>query len=87
MIPTMILFGLVFGRWWRLSLVAAALGWPALLVAGGVMDVDVPLLAEAAGLAVANTAVGVLVHQGVLLAVRRYRRRRKAGRIATGVGS
>jgi hypothetical protein len=87
MIPTMILLGLVFGRWWRLSLVAAAVGWPALLVAGGVMDVDVPLLAEAAGLAVANTAVGVLVHQGVLLAARLCRRRREAGRIATGVAS
>jgi len=87
MIPTMILFGLVLGRWWRLSLVAAALGWPALLVAGGVMDIDVPLLAAAAGLAVANTAAGVLVHQGVLLAVRRCRRRRQAGRIAPGVAS
>jgi hypothetical protein len=87
MIPTMILFGLVAGRWWRLSLLAAAVGWPALLVAGGVMDVDVPPLAAAAGLAVANTAVGVLVHQGVLLSVRMCRRRREAGRIATGVAS
>src|SRR6266508_4391883 len=32
MIPTLILFGLVFGRWWRLCLTAAALGWPVLLV-------------------------------------------------------
>jgi hypothetical protein len=86
-IPTMILFGLVFGRWWRLSLLAAAVGWPALLVAGGVMDLDVPPLAAAAGLAVVNTAVGVLVHQGVLLAVRMRRRRREAGRIATGIAS
>lgn len=74
MIPTMILFGLVFGRWWRVSLLAAAVGWPALLVAGGVMDLDVQRLAAAAGLAVANTALGVLVHQGVLLAVRMCRR-------------
>lgn len=87
MIPTMILFGLVFGRWWRVSLLAAAVGWPALLVAGGVMDLDVQRLAAAAGLAVANTALGVLVHQGVLLAVHMCRRRREAGRIATGVAS
>ena len=84
MIPTMILFGLVFGRWWRLCLVAAALGWPALLVADGVMDVD-PELLGAAGFAVANTAVGVLVHQGVPMAVRMCRRRREACRVATGV--
>jgi hypothetical protein len=83
----MILFGLVFGRWWRASLLAAAVGWPAALVAVSVMDLDVRLLAAAAGLAVANTAVGVLVHQGVLFAVRLCRRRREAGRIATGVAS
>jgi hypothetical protein len=83
----MILFGLIFGRWWRVSLLVAAVGWPALLVAGGVMAVDVPPVAAAAGLAVANTAVGVLVHQGVLLAVRMCRRRREAGRIATGASN
>lgn len=59
---------------------AAALGWPALLVVGGVMDVDVRLLGAAAGFAVANAAVGLLVHQGLLLAVRMCRRRREAGK-------
>lgn len=86
MIPTMIIFGLVLGRWWRLALVAAAVGWPALLVADGVTDVDVELFG-AAGLAVANTAVGVLVHQGALMGVRKSRRRREAGRTAHGVPS
>ncbi|MDG4837070.1 hypothetical protein O7631_11150 [Micromonospora sp. WMMD967] len=69
MIPTLILFGLLFGRWWRPSLIAAALGWPILLVADGSMGVG-PALLGASALAVVNTAVGVLVHQGIRRAVR-----------------
>ena len=70
MIPTMILFGLIFGRWWRVTLVAAALGWPLLLVVAGI---EASLLA-AGVLAVVNAGVGVLVHQGVLLTYRHLRR-------------
>jgi hypothetical protein len=73
-IPTLILFGLAFGRWWRLSLIVAALGWPVLLVATHVMGVEMGLLG-ASGLAIANTGVGVLIHQGILRAIRRLRRR------------
>jgi len=69
-IPILILFGLLFGRWWRLSLIAAALGWPVLLVASDVMSVE-PGLLGASGLAIANTGIGVLVHQGVLLVIRK----------------
>jgi hypothetical protein len=69
-IPILILFGLVFGRWWRLSLIAAALGWPVRLVATGVMSVE-PELLGASGLAIANTGVGVLIHQGVLRMIRK----------------
>ena len=65
MIPTLILFGLVFGRWWRLSLAAAAVGWPVVLVVDDTMDVEVGLLG-AASLAVINAGVGVLLHHGVL---------------------
>jgi hypothetical protein len=74
-IPTLILFGVVFGRWWRFSLIAAVLGWPILLVVSDVMSVDAGLVG-AAGLALANTGIGVLVHQGGMRAVRflRYRR-------------
>jgi len=79
MIPTLILFGLVFGRWWRLSLIAAALGWPVLLVVSHVMSVELGLLG-AAGLAVINTGIGVLVHQGSLRAVRVLRHRRASPR-------
>ena len=75
MIPTLILFGLVLGRWWQLSLVAAALGWPVLLVATDVMSVELGLLGASA-LAVGNAGVGVLVHQGLLRMTRNLRRSR-----------
>jgi hypothetical protein len=78
MIPTLILFGLVFGRWWRAALAVAAVGWPAVLVAGDVMDLEVGLVGAAA-LAVLNTGVGVLVHQAVWRAVRSWRDRQRAG--------
>ncbi|HEX6578191.1 MAG TPA: hypothetical protein VF082_07470 [Jiangellaceae bacterium] len=77
MIPTLIVFGLVFGHWWRLSLVAAAVSWPVLLVATDVMDAEVGLLG-AAGLAVINAGIGALVHQGVLWTLRRSRRWRRS---------
>ncbi|BAL87993.1 hypothetical protein AMIS_27730 [Actinoplanes missouriensis 431] len=73
MIPTLILFGLVFGRWWGWSLVAAAVGWPVLLAATGVMPVGAALLGASA-LAVTNTAVGVCVHQVTARIIRRLRR-------------
>lgn len=79
MIPTMIVFGLVFGRWWRFSLIAATVGWPVLLLATGVMSPE-PGLLTAAGLSVINTAAGVLVHQSILGSVRVLRHRRGAAR-------
>ena len=72
MIPVLILFGVLLGRWWRSSLAVAALGWPAVLVATDVMDAGAGLLG-AAVLAVVNTGAGGLLHQGVRLAVRRLR--------------
>lgn len=62
MIPTLILFGLVFGRWWRPSLIAAAVGWPVLLITTDVMSVEAGLLGASA-IAITNAAVGVLAHQ------------------------
>jgi hypothetical protein len=64
-IPTMILVGVVLGRWWKVALVVAALGWPLLLVVTGLMGVE-PGLLVASALAVVNAGVGVLAHQGVL---------------------
>jgi hypothetical protein len=78
MIPTMILFGVIFGRWWRITLVAAALAWPLLLVATDVVGLSTSLIGAAA-LAVANAGVGVLVHQGVLLSYRRLSRPSSGG--------
>ena len=71
MIPTMILFGLVAGRWWRAALVAAALVWPAIVLVDGAIESAGEVFA-AAGLGVANAAVGVLVHQTVLQAAHRW---------------
>jgi hypothetical protein len=73
-IPTMILFGLVLGRWWRVALVTAAIGWPLLLVATDVVDFNAGLIGAAAP-AVANAGVGVLAHQGCLHAYRHLHRR------------
>lgn len=88
MIPTMMLFGLLFGRWWKTALVIAALGWPLLLMIDGSLDSDGPwLLASLLGMA--NTAVGVAVHQLILLLWRRTRklsRKPKDGEQATIFG-
>ncbi|WP_073265972.1 hypothetical protein [Cryptosporangium aurantiacum] len=72
MIPTLILLGLVFGRWWRSSLMAAAVGWPVVLVATDVMSIEVGLLGASA-LATMNAAVGVVVHQMILRMTRQLR--------------
>jgi hypothetical protein len=76
MIPTLILFGLVFGRWWRVALIAAAIGWPVLLLAIGAVAAGADLTGVA-GLAIANTGAGVAIHQGVRWSVRRYQRARQ----------
>jgi len=73
MIPPMILFGAIFGRWWLLTLVAAALGWPLLLVVTDVVGVNASLVGAAA-LAAANAGLGVLIHQGLLHGYLRLRR-------------
>ena len=79
MIPTMMAFGLVFGRWWRSALIAAADVWPALLWWNGVLQSapsSQPVLVHillASLLAVLNASVGVGVHQLVLFMIRRLR--------------
>lgn len=85
MIPTMIVFGLLTGRWWRSALVAAAVLWPLLLVISGVSDhAPGPLalmLAQAGILAIANTGVGVAIHQVLLYLARKLRTRWDQGRV------
>jgi hypothetical protein len=76
MIPTMILFGLIFGRWWRPTLATATVAWPLLLVTTNVIDVDeAGILVGAALLAVVNAGVGVLAHQACLRGYRHLRHR------------
>lgn len=74
MIPTVILWGLIFGRWWKTALIGSAIAWPAVLAIDGVMGLEPGQLLAAALLAVANATVGAAVHQGVLWLVRRVRR-------------
>ncbi len=76
MIPTMIMVGLVLGRWWRVALLVAAVGWPMLLGLTGLLETPTAALVSAV-LAVANAGVGVLVHQGVLHAYRYLARRNR----------
>jgi hypothetical protein len=69
MIPTMILAGLIFGRWWKATLIGAAIGWPLLLIATG-SDLDIATIPVAAALGAANAAIGILVHRLLWLMVR-----------------
>ncbi|MBI3430252.1 MAG: hypothetical protein HY050_09425 [Actinobacteria bacterium] len=70
MIPTLILFGLIFDRWPWSSILIGTLGWPLLLLADKTISAGV-LLLGAASYAFINTGVGVLVHQGMLRLTRR----------------
>ena len=72
MIPTLILFGLIFGRWPRSAILIGTLAWPLLLLADNTISAG-DLLPGAAGYALINTGVGVLVHQVVLRLVRHFR--------------
>lgn len=61
-IPSLLLVGLVLGRWWRLVLPLAALAWPAWLVADGIAS-GMPFIVGSGLLAFANTGVGVLLNR------------------------
>ena len=76
MIPTMIIFGLLAGRWWKSALVAGAVVWVAiLLVTGDTGASELPLLiVGGAFFGLANTGIGVAIHQGLLWLVRSARR-------------
>jgi len=84
MIPTLILFGLLFGRWWRSVLIVAAVGWPVLLLATGAVSAVGADLIPDAGLAVINAGVGVAINQGGHWSLRKFRHTR--ARKAPGLG-
>jgi hypothetical protein len=69
MIPTVILVGLLFGRWWKITIPIAVVGWPTLLIADGV-DSGFGFAVAAGLLAAENVVVGVLAYQAVRLLVR-----------------
>jgi hypothetical protein len=61
-IPTLLLVGLVLGKWWRVVIPAAAIGWAVLLMVHGV-DSGFSFAASAALLGAINVTVGVIVFQ------------------------
>ena len=63
MIPVLILFGLVTGRWWRVTIPIATLGWPIVLAIIGVTT-DAGQLALGAALAAVNSGAGALLFAG-----------------------
>lgn len=70
MIPTVLVVGLLFGRWWKITVPVAVLGWPILLIATGV-DSGFSFAVGAGFIAAANVVVGVLAYQAVRLVARR----------------
>jgi hypothetical protein len=70
MIPTLLIVGLVLGRWWRVVIPAATLGWAVLLVATGVGS-GLGFVFSASLIAIANVTLGVLVYQAARLLVHR----------------
>ena len=69
MIPTLLLVGLVLGRWWRVVIPLAAIGWSAWLITTGV-DSGFGFAVAAGLLGAINVTVGVLLHQVGRLSVR-----------------
>lgn len=78
MIPTLLLVGLVLGRWWRVVIPAGAISWAVLLIVTGV-DSGLPFAVSAALLGAINVAVGVLVFQAARLSFRSLIRGHRQG--------
>ena len=83
MIPTMLLFGVLVGWWWRTALVAGPLVWVVLLLLYGDPALTPLDLLVGVVLGLANTAMGVLAVQALrglwhLVSERWHRGRRGA---------
>jgi hypothetical protein len=72
MIPTLLLAGILFGRWWRVSIPAGSIGWAILLASTGVVS-GLDGFVSAVPFAFVNVTVGVLVFQGTRSAFRARR--------------
>jgi hypothetical protein len=68
-IPTMLLIGLLVGRWAAVPL--GGLGWAGVLLVAGTIGWD--SVAAAVVVAAANAALGVIARQGVGMVLRRLR--------------
>ena len=64
MIPAMIMFGFVLGRWWKVTVPFAAVTWPLVLILSGI-DLDRSETAGAAILGVVDATVGAALHLAV----------------------
>lgn len=73
MIPILLLFGLIFGRQWKVAIPLAAVGWPVVLVLTDSHNASIGLIWVGL-LAAANTGVGALIRLGVDRALRLLRR-------------
>jgi hypothetical protein len=69
LIPTLLLAGILFGKWWRVSIPVGSIGWAILLASTGVVS-GPGGVASAALFAFVNVTVGVLVFQGARSAIR-----------------
>lgn len=73
MVPTLLLAGLVVGRWWFVAV--AAVCWPVLLVVTDAWSVSLTsVFLGGATVGAANAAAGVAVHRAAALLVRALRR-------------
>lgn len=81
MIPSMIVFGILFGRWWIAAIVAGGLLWGLVIGAMSVYENDATfswaLVLGAVLLGATNSAFGAGVHQLILWITRKIRARRK----------
>jgi hypothetical protein len=80
-IVTLIVFGLLFGRWWKTALIVGTVSWVVLLIVGDLIEPRLDVMAVAAIYSFVNTGLGVGIHQAVLYAVRRHRASRSASRL------
>jgi hypothetical protein len=62
MVPTLLIVGFLFGRWWRFAAPVAILGWPAWLIVAGVGS-GPGFALGATVVAALNVAVGVVAYQ------------------------
>jgi hypothetical protein len=69
-IPTLLLVGFAFGRWWKVTVPAGVVAWDLWLIADGSVS-GLRFAAGAASLALVNLVVGVVLFHSVRAVIRR----------------